>query len=189
MPGSKSGLKVDSLTEKQRRFVEAYLGEADGNAYEAAKIAGYGGNKRSLEVIGSENLRKPEIRKAIDARTQTGGLVATREERQAFLTKVMRAETRRMPERLKAAEMLCKMHGDFTERHMVDMTVNRQERERELAIFLTELKARDSARKEQKKLEASVNTIPLLNDTNIEPAQVIDIQATPIDKQTTTNES
>lgn len=52
------------LTLKQQLFVDAYLGEANGNATEAARIAGYA----SPRIQGSENLTKPDIRAAIDSR-------------------------------------------------------------------------------------------------------------------------
>ena len=51
------------LTLKQQRFVTEYL--ATGNATEAARRAGYKGNNRTLQVVGSENLSKPIIRKVI----------------------------------------------------------------------------------------------------------------------------
>lgn len=55
------------LTGKQASFVDKYLGEARFNASLAAKLAGYKASSReSFEVIGSENLTKPLIRKAID---------------------------------------------------------------------------------------------------------------------------
>ena len=53
------------LTHKQTLFIAYYLGDADGNATEAAAMAGYKGNRRTLEVVGHENLSKPEIKKAI----------------------------------------------------------------------------------------------------------------------------
>ncbi len=49
------------LTPKQELFVSGFL--IDGNASAAAKRAGY--SERTAEKIGSENLRKPEIAKAI----------------------------------------------------------------------------------------------------------------------------
>ncbi len=52
------------LTKKQIAFIEAYL--KSWNATQAAKIAGY--SERSAYSIGSENLKKPEISEAIDAR-------------------------------------------------------------------------------------------------------------------------
>ncbi|MDP9364399.1 MAG: terminase small subunit [Chloroflexota bacterium] len=58
-----------ALTDRQRRFVAAFLGEARFNATEAARLAGYKDSSRaSLATTGWENLRKPEIKAAIDAR-------------------------------------------------------------------------------------------------------------------------
>lgn len=51
---------ADGLTTKQRLFVECYLSNGF-NATEAARQAGYGGDDRSLAVIGHENLRKLKI--------------------------------------------------------------------------------------------------------------------------------
>src|SRR3546814_8117 len=50
-----------ALTDKQRRFVEEYL--VDLNATQAAIRAGY--SKKTAASIGEENLRKPDIAKAI----------------------------------------------------------------------------------------------------------------------------
>lgn len=50
-----------ALTNKQRRFVEEYL--VDLNATQAAIRAGY--SSRTAASIGEENLRKPEIAKAV----------------------------------------------------------------------------------------------------------------------------
>lgn len=146
VPGpNNTAVRIQELTLKQKRFVEAYLGEANGNATEAAAIAGYEGERKSLRVIGARNLKKPSVRLAIDERTQNDGSVATRTERQAFLTNVMRAEHYKVDSRLKAAELLCRMHGDFIEKHKVDMTVNRSEQKAEITNFLDQLSARASA--------------------------------------------
>lgn len=53
-----------SLTPKQSRFVDEYL--VDLNATAAARRAGY--SKKTACSIGQENLRKPEIVKAIEER-------------------------------------------------------------------------------------------------------------------------
>lgn len=53
-----------TLTDKQRRFVEEYC--VDFNATQAAIRAGY--SEHSASEIGWENLRKPQIREAIEAR-------------------------------------------------------------------------------------------------------------------------
>lgn len=51
------------LTPKQAAFVQEYL--IDLNATQAAIRAGY--SERTAEKIGSENLKKPEVRAAIDS--------------------------------------------------------------------------------------------------------------------------
>ncbi|MCH9648837.1 MAG: terminase small subunit [Deltaproteobacteria bacterium] len=115
------------LTEKQRRFVEAYMGKAKGNATEAARIAGYKGSYSTLKQVGAENLTKPYLREAIQERVDADedGLIADREELQQFWTKVARAKPESeddeppdiaMKDRLKASEYLGKTHGLFIER-------------------------------------------------------------------------
>lgn len=110
------------LTEKQRRFVEAYMGEAAGNATEAARQAGYAGDDITLASVGYENLRKPQIRAAIESRAEEDPLVATRFDRQRFWTRVMVGkefdgdEPPAMKDRLKASELLGRSQLDFVER-------------------------------------------------------------------------
>lgn len=50
-----------ALTLKQRKFVEAYLGKANGNATEAARLAGYKGNDVTLGAVGHETKNKPLV--------------------------------------------------------------------------------------------------------------------------------
>ncbi|HXG85088.1 MAG TPA: terminase small subunit [Pyrinomonadaceae bacterium] len=54
------------LTGKQKAFVDAYLTTAHFNATQAARDAGYKGKDASLSQIGYENLRKLEIKQAVD---------------------------------------------------------------------------------------------------------------------------
>ncbi len=63
--------KAEKLSPKQRLFVSAYLGQAKFNATAAARLAGYKGNAVTLGAVGAENLKKPQIKTAID-----GGLTA-----------------------------------------------------------------------------------------------------------------
>lgn len=109
----------DGLTLKQRRFIEAYMGEAAGNGTMAAMKAGYKGNYETLNAIASENLRKPAIAKFIEEQTENDPLVASRIDRQRFLTAVMRDPEQPVRERLKAVELLGKMQGDFVDRQEV----------------------------------------------------------------------
>ena len=55
---------VTSLTPRQEKFVEHYA--LCGNAAEAARLAGYSG--RTARVIGPENLSKPAVKQALEAR-------------------------------------------------------------------------------------------------------------------------
>ena len=54
------------LTEKQRRFVEAYL--LDPNATQAAIAAGY--SAKTARAVGAENMTKPDIQAALNADRQ-----------------------------------------------------------------------------------------------------------------------
>lgn len=109
------------LTERQRRFVEAYCGEAQGNATRAAKLAGYSGKDDALAVRGAEIVRNRKVQQAIEAAraSVTSEAIATREERQTFLSQTMRDGDVERKDRLKACELLGKMQGDFIERHEV----------------------------------------------------------------------
>ena len=102
------------MNQKQELFVHEYL--LDGNATRAAQAAGY--SKRTAYSIGQENLKKPEIRQAIDAAMteRKNQLIATREQRQQFWTAVMNDGEQDMKHRLRASELLGKSFGDFTEK-------------------------------------------------------------------------
>jgi phage terminase small subunit len=78
------------LTEKQRRFVDYYV--ETGNKTEAAKKAGY--SEKTAASIGDENLRKPAIKAAIDARLREleGKRIAKADEVMQFLTSTLRGE-------------------------------------------------------------------------------------------------
>lgn len=81
---------MKSLTVKQRRFVDAYI--ETGNAAEAARRAGY--KSRNADVMGRENLRKPTVRKVLEARLKEieDKRIAKAKEVMEFLTASMRGE-------------------------------------------------------------------------------------------------
>lgn len=110
----------DGLTERQRRFCEAYASNG-GNAMAAATSAGYARPQQQ----GAENLEKPGVRTALEAMRQatTSAAIATRAERQALWTSILRAELvdgdgmpPKFVDRLKASELLGKSQADFLER-------------------------------------------------------------------------
>ena len=135
------------MTPKQKRFCDEYL--IDLNATQAAIRAGY--SEKTAYSIGVENLKKPEIKKYIDERMaeKESELIADQDEVLKYLTSVMRGETKseivvvesigdymsearamqKAPdekERLKAAELLGKRYGLYTEKveQQVDMELN-----------------------------------------------------------------
>ncbi len=130
------------LTAKQQRFCDEYL--IDLNATQAAIRAGY--SEKNARNIASENLAKPNIREYIDNRLaeKEKALIADQDEVLKYLTSVMRGESvsteivvegtgdgcseaRKMEkepsekERLKAAELLGKRYGLYTEKVEADV--------------------------------------------------------------------
>lgn len=131
------------MTAKQMRFCDEYL--IDLNATQAAIRAGY--SAKTAKSIGQENLTKPYLKNYIDQRMEEkkSALIADQDEVLKYLTSVMRGETqseivvvenigdfmseartmKKAPdekERLKAAELLGKRYGAFTDK--VDQTVD-----------------------------------------------------------------
>lgn len=135
------------LTAKQQRFCDEYL--IDLNATQAAIRAGY--SKKTARVIGQENLLKPALKAYIQQRMdeKEKELIANQNEVLKYLTSVIRGQSRssvvvvenvgdymsearemeKSPdekERLKAAELLGKAHGIFTDKveQQIDMDLN-----------------------------------------------------------------
>lgn len=138
---------VAKLTAKQQRFCDEYL--IDLNATQAAIRAGY--SKKTAGRIGTENVQKPVIKEYIAQRMaeKESRLIADQDEVLKYLTSVMRGQSRssivvvestgdfmsaareieKSPdekERLKAAELLGKRYGLYTDKvdQVVDMDLN-----------------------------------------------------------------
>ena len=131
------------LTAKQQRFCDEYL--IDLNATQAAIRAGY--SKKTANRIGTENLSKLVIKQYIEARMaeKESKLIADQDEVLKYLTSVLRGESQSTEivvegigdgmseartiykepsekDRLKAAELLGKRYGLYTEK--VDMNAD-----------------------------------------------------------------
>ena len=125
------------LTIKQQRFADEYI--ISGNATDAAIKAGYA--KRAAYQQGAENLKKPHVREYIDKRLEeiNDKSIAKQEEVLQYLTEVLRGKSSATEivvemvgdgtseaklivkppsekERIKAAELLGKRYGSFTEK-------------------------------------------------------------------------
>ncbi len=132
------------MTNKQKRFADEYL--IDCNATQAAIRAGY--SEKAARSIGQENLTKPDIKSYIDEQLRQlhNKSIATAEEVMEYLSAVLRGQStseivvvegvgdgcssaRTMTkapderERLKAAELLGKRFGMFTDKVNVEGAV------------------------------------------------------------------
>jgi phage terminase small subunit len=132
------------MTKKQERFCAEYL--VDCNATQAAIRAGY--SEKTAYSIGVENLKKPEIRKYIDEQLEAmqDATVASAQEVIQYLSSVMRGQSEasvvvvegigdgcseaktmmKKPdekERLKAAELLGKRYGLYSDKVNIDGAV------------------------------------------------------------------
>lgn len=135
---------MSKLTAKQQRFCDEYL--IDLNATQAAIRAGY--SKKTARQTATENLSKPYIKDYIDKRLaeKESELIAKQDEVLKYFTSVMRGESvsevvivegvgegcssarkvEKAPdekEKLKAAELLGKTYGIFTDKAQVELAV------------------------------------------------------------------
>ena len=112
----------DDLNEKQKRFVEAYLGDAGLNATEAARQAGY--SPHSAGVQGCALLKNPKVKAAIAAgrKPREKAAIISRERREELLSEFANDTRAQKKDRIKAIEVLGKMNGDFTEKREVEVT-------------------------------------------------------------------
>lgn len=133
------------MTNKQKRFCDEYL--VDLNATQAAIRAGY--SKSSARQIATENLTKPYIQTYIKNRMdeKEKSLIADQDEVLKYLTSVVRGQSKsevvvvegvglgesvatkitKAPdekEKLRAAELLGKRYGLFTDKVNMDANVD-----------------------------------------------------------------
>lgn len=121
------------MTPRQQKFCDEYL--ISGNATDAAIKAGY--SPKTAKQTGSENLAKPDLKAYIETELEKlhSAKIADAEEVMKYLTSVMRGEHTEQvlklagdgfqtitdidvsaKDRLKAAELVGKRYGLFTEK-------------------------------------------------------------------------
>ncbi|MCC4518433.1 terminase small subunit [Limosilactobacillus reuteri] len=123
---------TQKLTQKQQRFVDEYI--ISGNATQAAIKAGYA--KKAAYRTGADNLKKPQIKSAIEKRNAEiqSEKTADMTEVMEYLTSVMRGEQTESvatakgvyedvevsaKDRIKAAELIGKRHGAWTDKKVI----------------------------------------------------------------------
>jgi phage terminase small subunit len=132
-------MKEEQLTQKQRLFVEAYIGDAAGNAREAARMAGYSGDDNALSQRAFELVRNPRIAKLIGVRVEQAVMRAN--EVLGELSAIAKADwqdfleirrdkdgdvidaTLKLSDKIKSLELLGKYHKLFSDRIDVDLNL------------------------------------------------------------------
>ena len=127
---------MSKLTVKQLKFIESYI--VSGNATQAAIEAGY--SRRTAYKTGSENLKKPQLLKKLEKRTEEirDEKIVDQREIMEFISATQRGEIRevvvtpggakvevpaKISDRLKAAELMGKRYAMWTEKRDVTATV------------------------------------------------------------------
>lgn len=146
---------IYGLTIKQKKFADEYI--ISGNATEARIKAGY--SKKTAYSMGSENLKKPELKSYIEERMAEieSQKIADQKEVMEYLTSVMRGnETQEQlltigvgegmsevvkekidvpaKERIRAAELIGKRYGMWTDKQDVNI---------ELPVFIDDVPEED----------------------------------------------
>lgn len=117
------------LTNLQKLFIEHYL--QTWNATEAARRAGYKGSANTLAVTGHDNLRKPNIKAAIDERMREEAMATdealarvARQARGIDFSKLAEVFRMNAQEGVTLADIMERIHqlgiGDYIKRVKVD---------------------------------------------------------------------
>ncbi len=110
---------LTKLTAKQQLFCEFYIGAANGNATEAARMAGYQGSDETLRVTASRMLTKANISRMCKQRVNEVALSADKV--LSELTTIALSKVEETRDRLTALQLLGKYHKLFSER--IDLNV------------------------------------------------------------------
>jgi len=113
----------NGLTAKQEAFVVAYLGAAAGNPTHAARLAGYAAkNKESLAECGRTCLSTPHVVEEIKRRRGEFVRVNTlaRVEILERMTRILEDPDSPNSEKIRAADVICKMEGHYSEKRVVE---------------------------------------------------------------------
>jgi phage terminase small subunit len=126
------------LTQKQRLFVESFIGPANGNARTAARMAGYSGDDNALSSRAFELMQNPKIAALIGVRVQEA--VMQSNEVLGELSTIAKADwqnfleirrdkdgeiisaTLKLADKIKSLELLGKYHKLFSDR--IDVELN-----------------------------------------------------------------
>lgn len=105
----------DGLTIKQRAFVQAYVGKANGNGFQAAKMAGYSGNDATVKNYAYKLLQIPKVAAALRgfaAKVEDESIVDVAEAKR-ILSDIARDDMQEVKDRISALDKLLKSGGAY----------------------------------------------------------------------------
>jgi hypothetical protein len=102
-----------SLTPKQRRWIAAYMGAANGRPGKAAELAGYAGTKEHHADIGYQLKKHPLISRLLYQAIESDPLVCGYLERLHIRSAIARDVKASVNARLVALEQLDKIQGTY----------------------------------------------------------------------------
>ena len=104
---------MGAISIRQKKFAEYYVGECNGNCYQAAIKAGYTesfAHSKSYSLLKNKNIAKyiEELNSSPE-----GENIMSIEQIHTFLTEVINSEGVKTSEKLKAADILLKCKGAY----------------------------------------------------------------------------
>ena len=110
------------LTQKQRRFIDEYI--ISGNATQAAIKAGYSkkyANTNAAKILQNTTIKAEIARRNAEIQSEK---TADMTEVMEYLTSVMRGEQTESVDRIKAAELIGKRNGAWTDKKELSGDIN-----------------------------------------------------------------
>ena len=124
------------LTEKQRRFVQHYTG----NATEAAKLAGY--SEKSAHYQGCTLLKNPNVKKALDEKIAKSAEVQKDLHQELYeFWRMMMKDADGDNNRIKASELLAKAESMFIQKQEITHNFQGKSKEEVIQMAIKELES------------------------------------------------
>ena len=155
------------LTLKQMAFVDAYI--ETGNASEAARLAGY--SEKTARAVGAENLTKPNIKQAIEARQ-----AEIRSERTADITEVMEFLTSALRGEVTDENIVTEGCGDgISEARIIETRISSRDRLNAAQQLLKRFPRQMDVAEQEARIKRLASELESMEKANgVESVQIID---------------
>ena len=159
--------KESKLTAKQEAFVDAYI--ETGNATEAAKRAGY--SEKTAGAVGAENLKKPKIKQAIEARQ-----AEIRSKRTADITEVMEFLTSALRGEVTDENIVTEGCGDgISEARIIETRISSRDRLNAAQQLLKRFPRQMDVAEQEARIKRLASELESMEKANgVESVQIID---------------